>query len=118
MAVVTIDFIAKDPWRMVLVEEGPWAEADIDTNLQRLQERLYACVDAALDGELSKIFPESTGHSVLIRLDCFNVPDHQVRGLFARFSASVLEMPDYKAALADNRFVTGMSFEINCSQMH
>ena len=103
---------------MVLVEEGPWSDSEIETNLQRVQDRLYGCVDAALDGELSKLYPESIGQSVVIRLDCYNVPQAEVEAFFRRFSEGVLSTPDYRAALADTRFVRGITFELNCSQIH
>jgi len=34
MTEVTVDFVAKDPWSMVLVEEGPWS--DIPSELRRI----------------------------------------------------------------------------------
>ena len=54
MGEITVDFIAKDPWQMVLVEEGPWE--DVPAHLAKLQHRLYSCLDAAIDGQLAEQF--------------------------------------------------------------
>jgi hypothetical protein len=97
MSEVNVDFIAKDPWRMVLVEEGPWD--DIAANLRRVQDRLYSCVEAAIDGKLAEQFPESAGGEVVMRLDGYNLPIPEAEQFFDRFAASALESPDYKASL-------------------
>ena len=62
MGEITVDFIAKDPWQMVLDEEGPWE--DVSAHLATLQNRLYSCLDAAIDGQLAEQFPESHGQPI------------------------------------------------------
>lgn len=111
MTEVTIDFVTADPWQMVLVEEGPWE--DVAANLRRLQDRLYGCVDAALDGSLAERFPESTGAKVVIRLDGYNLPMPDSWDFFQRFSAEVLEIEDYKRALQNSPHVCGIEFVAN-----
>ena len=117
MATVTVDFIARGSdgasWSMVLVEQGPWSKEQLDTNLRRLQDRLYACIDAALDGKLAEQFPDSASQPVLVRLDGYNLPELPVREFFERFSASVLQVPDYAAALKSSHTVPNISFELN-----
>jgi hypothetical protein len=117
MGTVTIDFIARPdaerPWSMILVEEGPWADHTIESNLRRLQDRLYGCIDAALDGQLAGQFPETVGEQVLIRVHGYDIPEERVRSFFDRFAGSVLKVPDYAAVLAGNPFVAGISFELN-----
>lgn len=122
MSIVKVNFIARDgdasQWQMVLVEEGPWAESEIELNLRRVQDRLYGCLDAALDGELAKLYPESIGKSVLIRLDCYNVPESEMKEYFRRFSENVFDISEYRTALADCKYVRGIALELNCSQIH
>jgi hypothetical protein len=112
----TVDFVAKgdkpDEWQMVLVEEGPWLPP-FDDQLRRLQDRLYGCVDAALDGLLAEKFPESRGKNIVIRLDCYNLPRVEVIDFFDRFSGSVFAIEDYKQALENNEFVNEVSFQVN-----
>ena len=97
-----VNFVAKGDslggWRMVLVEEGPWA-GSVDEQLRRIQERLYGCIDAAIDGQLSENFPESRGSHVVVQLDCYNIPQAAIQNFFEEFSSNVLLQEDYKGAL-------------------
>jgi len=111
MPEVTIDFIIRDPWRMVLVEQGPWE--DVQANLQRIQSRLYACLDAAIDGQLAEQFPDSIGAHVTLQLECYSLPQEQVSSFFEAFSAGALEAPDYKEALRASTFVSSIDFQIS-----
>lgn len=117
MGTVTVDFVARDlphgGWGMVLVEEGPWEQQQIETNLRRLQERLYKCIDAALEGKLAEQYPESAGKPLLIRLDAYNVPEQKLREFFVRFSSAVLQLPDYAAALETSSIVPSIAFELS-----
>jgi hypothetical protein len=117
MEQVTIDFVTRAPallqWRIVLVEEGPWSKSEIDVNLLRIQRRLYGCIDAALDGDLARQFSDSQGKQIVIHLDCYDVPEREVRAFFDRFAHGVFSLPDYKAALVDNESVRGILFEFS-----
>jgi hypothetical protein len=111
-----VNFIARgeapDEWKMILVEQGPWS-GPVETQLRRLQERLYGTIDAALDGQLAEKFPESTGKRIIVQLDGYNLPKTQVAEFFERFSKGVLQTTDYQRHLKGNRFVKAISFEIN-----
>ena len=98
---------------MVLVEEGPWQEDEIETNLRRIQDRLYGCLDAALDGKLAELYPESAGKPILIRIDAYNVPQIELREFFDSFSGNVLRIPDYSSSLANSSVVSNISFDLN-----
>ena len=111
MSEVTVDFITRDSWRMVLVEEGPWE--DVASNLQRVQSRLYTCLDAAIDGQLAKQFPDSIGVNVTVQLECYSLPRDQVSAFFEAFSAGVLDAPDYKEAVRTSTFVSSIDFQIS-----
>ena len=113
MGELLVDFVAKDPWQMVLVEEGPWT--DISAQLAQLQYRLYACLDAAIDGQLAEQFPGSSGQLVTVRVDCYSVPQAETQEFFSRFSSAALDLPDYKAALVATPHVSGIQFAINFS---
>src|SRR5689334_1423147 len=117
MGTVTIDVIThsadRSVWRLVLVEQGPWDADEVEANLRRLQDRLYGCLDAALDGQVAERFPESSGQRFVVRLDAYNVPEHELREFFERFSGQVLRVPDYEDSLARSSFVSGIDFELN-----
>jgi len=74
---VTVDFIAFDDERdaclMVLVEQGPWNNP-VDDHLRALQDRVYGCLDAALDGQLAEQFPKAASKQIIVRIDCYDVP--------------------------------------------
>ena|SRR5690606_16140467 len=108
MSEVTVDFITKDPWQMVLVEEGPWD--DVTANLRRVQDRLYTCVDAAIEGKLVELYPDSAGAAILIRLDGYNLPMPDTQEFFDRFSSAVLELPEYKEAVTNSPHISGIRF--------
>ena len=111
---VTVDFIAFDDERdaclMVLVEEGPW-EGPIEEYLRALQDRLYGCLEAALDGQLAEQFPKAANKNVVVRLDCYDVPRAEVVEFMERFSEGVLALPDFSAEASS--WVKSFSFEVN-----
>ena len=116
-----VDFIARgdtdDEWRMVLVEEGPWLGPVAD-QLHRIQERLYACIDAAIDGHLAEKFPESKGKNIVLRLDCYNLPRDEVAEFFNKFSSGVFLMRDYAKSLRESKNVRKFRFELNFDSIH
>ncbi len=117
MGQVTVDFIAKDQphggWSLVLVEEGPWEEDEIADQLRRIQDRLYGCLDAIVDGQVSDAYPDSSNKPLEIRVDAYNVPEASLSGLIDAFSANALDIPDYKTALESNDRVPSIIFSLN-----
>ena len=117
MADFTVNFIAKEPdnsgWRMVLVEEGPWVPHEIQRNLRRIQERLYQCIDVALDGGLWRLYPDSYGKPLIVQLDGYDLPEVEVREFFGRFSAGALATEDYSPALQASPYVSRIGFQLN-----
>jgi hypothetical protein len=115
---LVVDFVAHGEtlteWRMVLVEEGPWPET-VETELRRVQTRLYDCVDAALDGQLAEKFPESQGKHIVIQLDGYKLPASEVRSFFERFSQGALRSAEYQATLKNSPFIRSIGFELNLS---
>lgn len=116
-----VDFIAKgdstDTWKMVLVEQGPWP-GSLNEQLRRIQDRMYGCIDAALDGQLSERFPETKDKNIIIQLDCYNVPRAEVEEFFSRFASGVFALDDYRSALSNNRFVKSIDFEVSFDSIH
>ncbi len=117
MSTVTVDFVARgadaNSWHLVLVEQGPWPAADVTSELRRVQDRLYGCLDAALDGKVAEKFPDSTGRRITIRLDAYDLPEVEVRDFFNAFASQVLKTPDYATALAGSQWVSAVEFELS-----
>jgi hypothetical protein len=113
---VKINLIAEMPdgaWAMVLVEEGPWADDELLANLRRVQERLHNCVDVAVDGHLTKLYPHSKGKPAVVRLDCYDTPDAPVREFVERFATYVRDAADIQRDLKAKGFVAALRFEYN-----
>ncbi len=110
-----VDFVAvgeaHDEWKMVLVEEGNWS-GDRTTHLYRIQNRLYECLDAALDGQLAEKYPESKGKKIIIQLDCYDAPKNEIEDFFIDFSEMVMSIPDYREALENTKFIKDIAFKI------
>ena len=111
---VTVDFIAyddkQDACLMVLVEQGPWLGPVVD-HLRALQDRLYGCLDAALDGQLAEQFPKAANKKIVVRIDCYEVPKADVDEFMVRFSEGVRVLPDYSPS--ESPWVRSISFEVN-----
>jgi len=113
MGEVAVNFVAFDETQdcclMVLVEEG-WT-GPIDTHLRALQDRLYGCLDAALDGQLAGQFPGSIGKAVVIRIDCYDLDRGELNDFVSRFADGVAALPDYSTE--GSPYVSEIRFEVN-----
>ena len=98
---------ARDTCEMVLVE-GPW-DGDVEEHLYALQDRMFGCLNAALDGNLAEQFPEAKGKAVVVRIDCYDIPQSEVEAFVARFADGVATLPDYSTE--GSPFVTSFGFE-------
>lgn len=115
-----VDFVVMDSpnhWKMILVEEGPWT-GPVEDHLRRIQDRMYECVDAVLDGKLADQFPESKGAHISVELECFNVLRAEVEGLVERFASQVPLLDDYRSALQGSPYTSGISFKASFKNYH
>lgn len=113
MTSVMVNFVAFDEERdaclLVLVEEA-WT-GSIEDHLRSLQERLYGCLDAALDGNLAEQLPKSRGKPIILQIDCYDLPREEINDFVERFAAGVTKMPDYSTD--SSRYVSSFQFEVN-----
>jgi hypothetical protein len=83
---VKIDLVTEHPetgvFAVILVEAGPWAPGTEERELRRIQERLYDCVDVAVDGHLAAKYPDSRGRPIRIQLDTYDIPEELLRPFF------------------------------------
>lgn len=94
---------------MVLVEEA-WTEPT-EVHLRALQDRLYGCMEAALDGQLAAQFPDSRGKAVIIRVDCYDLDRGEIDVFMSRFSEGVAGLSEYSTE--DSPYVNEIQFEVN-----
>ena len=116
---VTIDFVAFDDdlnaCLLVLVEEGPWT-GQIDGHLRALQDRIYGCLEAALDGQVAEKFPKAKGKKVIVRIDCYNVQREDVDDFVERFSEGVQELPEFSPS--SSQWVQTFEIEVKHDAVH
>ena len=116
---VTVDFVAFDDERdaclLVLVEQGPWSGV-VEDHLRKLQDRLYGCLEAALDGQVAERFPRAANMKFVVRVDCYGVPRDEVDEFMGKFSEGVLKMSDYSPS--SSPWVRSFAFEVNHDNIH
>jgi len=86
---VKVDLVTEHPetgvFAIILVETGPWPSGAEEREVRRIQDRLYDCVDLAVDGHLAAKYPDSRGRSVRIQLDTYDIREELVRPFSDRF---------------------------------
>jgi len=116
---VTVDFVAFDDERdaclLVLVEQGPWSGA-VEDHLRALQNRMYGCLEAALDGQVAEQFPRAANMKFVICVECYDVPRADVEEFMERFSEGVCDIPDYSPS--SSPWVRSFDFEVNYDNIH
>lgn len=114
---IKIDLIThnpeKDACQLIAIAQGPWAAQELEGQLRTLQEKLSAYVDAAVDGFVAKMYPEVSGKSLIIRLDCYGVPRNEVEQFFNQFSEQIRNSSEVQARIARDRHIKDLSFEFS-----
>jgi hypothetical protein len=114
---VKIDLVTENPqtgiFSLVLVEVGPWESGTAAQQLRRLQERLYDCIDAAVDGQVAGRFPASRGRPIRIQLDTYDIPASIIRPHFETFAAHIATWDEVQRKIRTHRHVQSLEFEYN-----
>jgi len=112
---VTVDFVTRsasgDTYNLVLVETGPWADADVMKELTRLKGRLDDVVNAVLQGVLFERFPEARGHHLVLRLDGWGLPGFPMPDFCAAFAEHVRTSPAIRDELKKGGLVPSLRFD-------
>ena len=90
---------------------------EVTSELTRLQNRFYDCIDAAIDGQLANKFPETLNKIIQIELDGYNLPEKEVTELFENFSQNIFKIDDYILALKKSEFVSDVIFKLNLQKI-
>ncbi len=113
---VTVDFISSLPdgsYALNLVEHGPWVDEDPQKELRRIQDRLYNCFDAYVDGHVFKKYPESKGKKGLIRLTCYDLEREVIDPFFEKFTDFVNSSDEYQSDIKKSEFVSSIEFSVS-----
>jgi hypothetical protein len=98
---------------IILVEAGPWAPGTEDRELRRVQNRLYDCLDVAVDGHFAAKYPDSRGRPVRIQLDTYDIPEALVRPFFDRFAKHVDTWAELQQKIQAKQNVGSITLEYN-----
>jgi hypothetical protein len=118
MANIVVDFVAFDDDRdvclLVLVEQS-W-QGMVADHLQKLQDRIYGCLEACLDGQLAQLFPKSSGKTIVIRIDCYDIPHDPIDGFIQRFANGISGLTDYSPKRSP--YIREFQFEVSHDNFH
>ena len=95
----------------VLVEEGPWPEAETEQGLRALQDRLHHCLDAALGGHLAERYPASRGQHLTLRVDAYDTPRAATESFLAGYREYIASHPEVREALKQSSVVSAIDME-------
>ena len=118
MGKVTIDLVSERPdgaLVLILVEQGPWLPERAKSELHRVQQRLFDCVEAAVDGVIAQRFPQSKAGVVVIRLDYYEIARAPVEELFTAFRDHVSTWKELQDDIARKGMVSRLEFELKNS---
>jgi Family of unknown function (DUF6572) len=72
-----IDMVTHDPksdaFVLIMIETRPWDGSE--ERLLQLQRKVNGYLAFALDGQLTRMYPESVGKPIRLQLDCLLPPD-------------------------------------------
>jgi hypothetical protein len=92
------------------VEDGPWPQNDASwrEHLKLLQDKILDAIDAAVDGGLAKVFPESAGKSVRVQVDSPAGCPEKVQSLVDAVEKYISTASEYVRATENSPFVAGI----------
>src|SRR5437867_948264 len=114
MATVSIDLItydgAHDEFALYLVEDGPWAaeEKERKAQLKVIGDRVLFAVDAAVDGVVSRNYPDALNKAIRIQVDSPHGSPEDLDRLVTAIREFLRTDATYSAAIAGSRYIRGL----------
>jgi hypothetical protein len=100
---------------LTLVEQGPWEPATFSAELERVEQRLYDCLNVVLTGQFAARHPDAKGKSTVIVLDGFDLPEEPVRAFAKRFVEHIASWEELREALRTSEFTRSVDFAFQIS---
>lgn len=110
---LTINFITRrgdGAIVLTLVEQGPWDESAVAAELERVEQRLYDCLNVVLGGQLAARHPDSKGQPIVIVLDCFDLPEEPLRDFAREFVERVTNWDALREELKTCDYTSSVDF--------
>jgi hypothetical protein len=111
---VTAQKVADDPntgeFVVYFVEDGPWPDdaKEFDVLLKRLQDTILDAADAAIDGGIATVYPDTVGKRIRIQVDSPNGCPQKVEQLVKNIDKYLAESDEYASAIKQSQFISGM----------
>jgi hypothetical protein len=111
---ITVDRVAVDhrlnEYVLYFVEDGPWqGDAEgLSAQLLAIQDRVLSAVDAAIDGGLAKLYPDSVGMNVRVQVDSPHGCPQRLQDLVDALQSHVKTDATYASALRDSEYVSAI----------
>jgi hypothetical protein len=86
-----IDVVTKTQaggFELIMVEGRPWTDP-LDQRIREIVEKAETYLAFAFDGEMAKMYPDSQGAPLSIRLDSVEEPGEEARAAIAQVAASI-----------------------------
>jgi len=96
---------------LVLRESTPWKDENADDECERIQKRIFGCINLAADGLLAKRHPETKGKNIIIRLECDGLPRQDIDEMLEYLNDYLFIKEDYRKDLKKNQFIKSMRLE-------
>jgi hypothetical protein len=106
-----VDMVTFDPnndeYVLYLIEDGPWPTNDLEWKnlLIKIQAQIFNCFDVAVDGELTKQFPESIGRDIRIEIDSPHGVPVPLKNLVSKINEFINSNHDYAESILNSKFV-------------
>ena len=111
---IKVDTVTYDPkndeYVLYFVENGPWpdAPAALQGLLGEIQNKVFDAMDAAIDGSVVRVYPDSLGKKVRIQVDSPGGCPAQLEELIVKIDNYINETKQYATAIESSPCITGL----------
>ncbi len=101
---------ANDEFVVYLVEDGPWPTEDSGWKdcLSKIQDRIFAAIDAVVDGHVAEKYPESLGKKIRVQIDSPSGLPPALANLVSKVREHLGKENEYHSAIEQSRFVQSL----------
>ena len=96
---------------LILNENTPWTEKNADEECERIQKRIFGCINLAADGLLAKKHPKTKNKNIIVRVECDGLPRHEMDDMFEYLNDYLFVKEDYRKDLKTNTFFKNIQIE-------
>jgi hypothetical protein len=86
-----IDVVTQKPsgtFELIMVETRPWTDP-LPERVREILAKAETYLTFAFEGEMAKLYPDSAGAPLSIRLDCVEEPGEEARAAIAEVAAAI-----------------------------